>query len=96
MEDENSDLEKAVVISPLLDTERTLAYLLGLHAYWLTEGTPLLDPEEETKQWLKAEFLRGGLQILQPPNPYEEEKGEVRSATSTAGLFFLIFFSYLS
>lgn len=90
IEDENLDYEKGVVVSPLFDAERTLAYLLGLHAYWLTEGTPLQEPEKEAKEWLNAGFLQGGLQILQPPNPYEEEKGEVRSATSTAGLLIII------
>lgn len=85
LEDENLEYEKSVIVSPLLDAERTLAYLLGLHSYWLTESTPLQEPEEEAKEWLNASFLTGGLQILLPPNPYEEEKGEARSATSTPG-----------
>lgn len=86
MEDENSNYDKGVVLSPLFDAERTLAYLLGLHAYWLAESTPMQEPEREAKEWLNASFLQGGLQILQPPNPYEEEKGEARSATSTPGI----------
>lgn len=90
LEDENPEIEKGVVVSPLLDAERTLAYLLGLHSFWLTKSTPLQQSEEEAKQWLNASFLQGGLQILQPPNPYEEEKGEVRSNTSTAGKFYFL------
>jgi len=73
------------VASPLMDVERNLAYLLGLHAHWLSQSTALQPAEEETQQWLHAVFLRGGLQVLQPPNPYEEEKGEARSTSSTAG-----------
>lgn len=73
------------VASPLMDVERNLAYLLGLHAHWLSQSTALQPAEEEAQQWLHAVFLRGGLQVLQPPNPYEEEKGEARSTSSTAG-----------
>jgi hypothetical protein len=73
------------VASPLMDVERNLAFLLGLHAHWLSQSTALQPAEEEAQQWLHAVFLRGGLQVLQPPNPYEEEKGEARSTSSTAG-----------
>ena len=73
------------VASPLMDIERNLAYLLGLHAHWLSQSTALQPAEEEAQHWLHAVFLRGGLQVLQPPNPYEEEKGEARSTSSTAG-----------
>lgn len=86
LEDNNPDAEREIVRSPLMDAERTLGYLLGLHSYWLTKGTCLQPAEEEAKLWLNSTFLQGGLHILQPPNPFEEEKGEVRSATSTAGL----------
>lgn len=73
------------MVSPLMDVERNLAFLLGLHAHWLSQSTALQPAEEEAQQWLHAVFLRGGLQVLQPPNPYEEEKGEARSTSSTAG-----------
>ncbi|XP_075209943.1 putative HERC2-like protein 3 [Lycorma delicatula] len=68
--------------SPLLDCERTLGYLLGLHAHWLAVSTPTQFSEEEAPHWLKAEFLQGGLHITTPPSPFEE-KGEARSAGST-------------
>ncbi|PSN29480.1 E3 ubiquitin-protein ligase HERC2 [Blattella germanica] len=68
-----------------MDVERNLAFLLGLHAHWLSQSTALQPAEEEAQPWLHAIFLRGGLQVLQPPNPYEEEKGEARSTSSTAG-----------
>ncbi|XP_074649618.1 E3 ubiquitin-protein ligase HERC2-like [Tubulanus polymorphus] len=76
------------VSSPLMDTERTLGVLLGLHAYSQTCSTPLSEEEEEHKHWLESDFFRGGLQILQPQDPFEEEKGEVRtpsSCTTTPG-----------
>ncbi|KAG5897066.1 hypothetical protein JTB14_025882 [Gonioctena quinquepunctata] len=68
----------------LLDVERNLGYLLGLHAYNLRQSLPLTQEEETSSHWLKSPFLSGGLQVDQPPNPYEEEKGESRSTNSTA------------
>lgn len=77
-------IEVTDVCSSLLDTERALSFVLGLHAYRLRQSLAIQPAEEEAGQWLEANFLRGGLQILQPPNPYEEEKGEARSNNSTA------------
>lgn len=59
-------------------------YLMGLHAFNLRQSMPLQNEELAALQWLDAKFLCGGLQIYQPPNPYEEEKGESRSTNSTA------------
>ncbi|XP_064637694.1 E3 ubiquitin-protein ligase HERC2-like isoform X2 [Lineus longissimus] len=81
-------VDTSTVSSPLIDTERTLALLLGLHAYSQARSTPLSLEEEEYKHWLDAPFSRGGLQVLQPQNPFEEEKGESRtpsSCTTTPG-----------
>nr|XP_012152188.1 PREDICTED: E3 ubiquitin-protein ligase HERC2 [Megachile rotundata] len=85
-EPENAEITVDVTdaCSSLLDTERALAFLLGLHAHRMRQSLPLQTAEEEAGVWLHANFLRGGLQILQPPNPYEEEKDEARSNTSTA------------
>lgn len=76
-------IEVMEVCSTLLDMERTLSFLLGLHAHRMRQSLALLPAEEEAGAWLDAKFLRGGLQVLQPPNPYEEEKGEARSNNST-------------
>ncbi|KAK6172413.1 hypothetical protein SNE40_016067 [Patella caerulea] len=76
------------VYSPLIDTERTLATLLGLHAAEQARSTVLSAEEQESKQWLQAEFFCGGLQLLQPHNSYDDEKGESRtpsSCTTTPG-----------
>ncbi|RLU17868.1 hypothetical protein DMN91_010107 [Ooceraea biroi] len=84
--DENArvTIEVTDVCSSLLDTERALGFLLGLHAYRMRQSLRLQPAEKEAGVWLTANFLRGGLQVLQPPNPYEEEKDEARSNTSTA------------
>ncbi|XP_015606913.1 E3 ubiquitin-protein ligase HERC2 isoform X2 [Cephus cinctus] len=77
-------IEVADVCLSLLDMERALSFLLGLHACRLRQSLPLQPAEDEAGTWLNANFLRGGLQVLQPPNPFEEEKGEARSNNSTA------------
>ncbi len=65
-----------------MDTERTLAMLLGLQACSQARSTPLSPQEEEYQHWLEADFFAGGLQVLQPQDPFEEEKGESRTPSS--------------
>lgn len=68
-----------------LNTEQAVAYLLGLRACILQRG-PILQPAEiQCKHLLNSPVLSGGLQVLQPSNPFDEEKGEARSSASTAG-----------
>lgn len=55
-----------------------------MHAFNLRQSIPPKEEELQSKQWNAAVFLSGGLQVDQPPNPYEEEKGESRSTNSTA------------
>ena len=50
------------VSSPLVDAERTLATLLGLHACHLARSTPLSSLEDEHERWLTAGFFSGGLE----------------------------------
>ncbi|XP_025832237.1 E3 ubiquitin-protein ligase HERC2 [Agrilus planipennis] len=78
-------MEYVTLSKTLTETHRCLGFLLGLHAHSLRQSYPLQPVEIEAEAWLKAEFLVGGLQLSQPPNPYEEEKGEARSTNSTAG-----------
>ncbi|KAK9875132.1 hypothetical protein WA026_005925 [Henosepilachna vigintioctopunctata] len=77
-------LDSLQMCSILLDTERNLGYLLGLHSHNLRQSIPLQQDEINVQEWLNAVFLSGGLQVDQPPNPYEEEKGDSRSTNSTA------------
>lgn len=51
------------VCSTLLDTERHLAYLFGLHAHRMRNSLPLQVAEIASKIWLNAPFLFGGLQV---------------------------------
>lgn len=77
------------ISSPFMETERTLGLLLGVYAYYQALSIPLQPCEESCRKWLETDLFKGGLQVLQPPNPFEEEKGEVRSsgsATATPGL----------
>ncbi|XP_072386929.1 E3 ubiquitin-protein ligase HERC2 [Diabrotica undecimpunctata] len=79
-----NNLSHLYVCLMILDTERNLGYLLGLHSFNLRQSLPLAQEETSSSQWLKSAFLSGGLQLDQPPNPYEDEKGDSRSTNSTA------------
>jgi len=70
--------------SPLVNTERSLAVLLGLHAHYQLRSTAVSADERQYSHWLHAEFFTGGLQTLHMQNPYDEEKGESRTPTSCA------------
>ncbi|XP_077153037.1 E3 ubiquitin-protein ligase HERC2 isoform X1 [Ranitomeya variabilis] len=62
--------------SPLVDTERNLGLLLGLHASYLSLSTPLSPVEIECAKWLKSSIFSGGLQTSQIHYSYNEEKDE--------------------
>lgn len=47
----------------LLDVERHLGFLLGLHAHYMRQSLPLQQAEISAKNWLIAPFLMGGLQV---------------------------------
>lgn len=51
------------VASTLLDTERHLGYLLGLHAHHIRQSLSLQQAEIASKTWLNASFLSAGLQV---------------------------------
>lgn len=62
-----------------------LALALGLLSCSLSRSLPAQPSELQCTALLAHPALTGGLQVLQPPNPYEEDKGEARSPGSTAG-----------
>uniref|UniRef100_A0A8C9RA53 E3 ubiquitin-protein ligase HERC2 n=1 Tax=Scleropages formosus TaxID=113540 RepID=A0A8C9RA53_SCLFO len=62
--------------SPLIDTERNLGLLLGLHASYLAMSTPLSPMEIECGKWLQSSIFSGGLQTSQIHYNYNEEKDE--------------------
>lgn len=51
------------VCASLLDTERHLGYLLGLHAHYLRQSMSLQPDELSSKNFLNAPFLMGGLHV---------------------------------
>uniref|UniRef100_A0A3B3D0M2 E3 ubiquitin-protein ligase HERC2 n=1 Tax=Oryzias melastigma TaxID=30732 RepID=A0A3B3D0M2_ORYME len=61
--------------SPLIDTERNLGLLLGLHASYLGKSTRL-SPMEIECAWLQSSIFSGGLQTSQIHYNYNEEKDE--------------------
>ncbi|KAI8508669.1 E3 ubiquitin-protein ligase herc2, partial [Branchiostoma belcheri] len=76
-------MDTTTISSPLIDTERVLGLLMGLSANSQALSLPVTTMEEECSQWFQSELFSGGLQCLQPPNPFQEEKGEVRSSATT-------------
>lgn len=82
--DEKSTKKSALTLTHF-NSERTLAYLLGLRAGLLQKGPELQPAEIQCRSLMKSVILGGGLQVLQPTNPFDEEKGEARSSASTAG-----------
>lgn len=58
-----SNIDSLQICTMLLDAERNLGYLLGLHAYHLRQSLPLTQEEVKHSQWLKSSFLSGGLQV---------------------------------
>ncbi|XP_016124312.1 E3 ubiquitin-protein ligase HERC2-like [Sinocyclocheilus grahami] len=62
--------------SPLIDAERNLGLLLGLHASYLAMSTPLSRIELECAKWLQSSIFFGGLQTSQIHYNYNEEKDE--------------------
>lgn len=82
--DEKSTKKSALTLTHF-NSERTLAYLLGLRAGLLQKGPELQPAEVQCRSLMKSVILSGGLQVLQPTNPFDEEKGEARSSASTAG-----------
>ncbi|KAI5642407.1 regulator of chromosome condensation (RCC1) repeat domain-containing protein [Phthorimaea operculella] len=51
----------------------------------LARSLPVQQVEKDASPFASAVFLRGGLQISEPANPFEEERAEARSGSSTGG-----------
>lgn len=66
------------------ESEKTLAWILGMRANILQKSSPMQPAEITCKKMLNSIILRGGLQT-QVTNPFDEEKFEARSSGSTAG-----------
>lgn len=66
------------------ESEKTLAWILGMRSNILQKASPLQPAEINCKKMLNSIILRGGLQT-NIANPFDEEKFEARSSGSTAG-----------
>lgn len=76
--------ECPAVISPLMDAERALGLLIGLHSSHQARSLPLSPPEVETQQWLKSQLFSGGLQlghrpVLVPDQEEHKQMAEIQS-----------------
>ncbi|KAJ8028688.1 E3 ubiquitin-protein ligase HERC2 [Holothuria leucospilota] len=79
-----SSSECPAVISPLMDAERALGLLIGLHSSHQARSLPLSPPEVETQQWLKSQLFSGGLQlghrpVLVPDQEEHKQMAEIQS-----------------
>ena len=80
-----STLDAATYSSPFMDLERNIALFLGFHCNRLVTSTPVQPEERVLAQCMASEFLRGGIQALHRPNPFDDEKEtEVGSHGSVA------------
>ncbi len=45
-----------------LDSERTLAFILGVHAGYLSRGVLLTTEEVDKKNWIQSDLFSGGVE----------------------------------
>lgn len=74
-QDSSSVGEASAAVFPLMDAERALGLLIGLHSSHQAQSLPLSPPEVDTQQWLTSQLFSGGLQLgRRPPlTPDQEE-----------------------
>lgn len=56
-------LDASTLSSPLVDTERALAMLIGVYASCQARGQPVTPRELDHEKWISAEFMRAGCQV---------------------------------
>ena len=69
-----SPLDAATYSSPFIDLERNIGLFLGYHCNRLVTSTPVHPEERIYSQCMASQFLRGGIQALHTPNPFDDEK----------------------
>lgn len=75
--------DTTAISSPLMDTERTLGLLVGLHSCHQARSLPLSTPEVEHQTWLTSQLFSGGLQLGQRPSLFHSDQD--RSDSSRSG-----------
>ena len=81
-----SPMDPSSYSSPFMDLERNLGLFLGYHCNQLVRSTVVQAEEKLCQQWMRSEFLRGGIQVLHSPNPFDDEKGEVPTSHNSAAV----------
>ncbi|XP_063970630.1 E3 ubiquitin-protein ligase HERC2-like [Lytechinus pictus] len=76
----------SVISSPLMDTERALGLLLGLHSCHQARSLPLIPPEVEYQTWLKSRLFSSGMQLGQRPSFFDRGSESDRSADQTPSM----------
>ena len=82
------------VSSPLVDSERVLGLLLGLHACHLARSSSLSPEEEEMDKWLSSDFFSGGLEQTSI-TPVEDNRQVTRLLASCRSQFLFCMVSWL-
>ncbi|XP_071496413.1 E3 ubiquitin-protein ligase HERC2-like [Diadema antillarum] len=87
-QDEIVTSDNAVISSPLMDTERALGLLLGLHSCHQARSLPVTPPEQEYQGWLRSRLFSSGMQLGQRPSYFERggDGDRERSPDQTASL----------
>ncbi|QQP57480.1 Uncharacterized protein FKW44_002489, partial [Caligus rogercresseyi] len=73
--------------SPFIDLERNIAFFLGSFNHKLYKSIDVTPNELSCSRWTASPFMKGGLKIISPPNPFDEEKGEIKSSLSSSSTF---------
>lgn len=76
----------SVISSPLMDTERALGLLLGLHSCHQARSLPLIPPEVEYQTWLKSRLFSSGMQLGQRPSFFDRGSDGDRSVDQTPSM----------
>ncbi|XP_040568701.2 LOW QUALITY PROTEIN: E3 ubiquitin-protein ligase HERC2-like [Lepeophtheirus salmonis] len=72
--------------SPFIDLERNLSFFLGSFNRKLFKSMEITSTEISCSKWTNSLFMKGGLKIISPINPFDEEKGEVKSTVSSSSV----------
>lgn len=70
----------------LIDTERTIALLQGLRAYFMAQSLPVLPEEEESEKWLSMEMFSSGYEVSMLDSPISNQPTPAERFQGTAYL----------
>lgn len=76
-------LASAAAIESFRDLAFHMSILIGANCRKLIRSLSLQSSTDNSSEWLNATFLKGGLQEELPADPFNEEKGDVRTCGSS-------------